>query len=240
MIRPASGSRRILSLALGSLALVLLGFVAVGAIGQTPPVNANAKIIAEFQKRIEAYAALHKKLESTLPALTKDVHAEEIDGHQRNLAGLIAKERVTAKQGDLFTPDMQAIVRDLVKQVFASGDAKALRASIMDDNPGPVKLTINGRYPDTVPMASMPPDVLKGLPPLPDSLEYRFVGETLVLFDPHAHTIADFVPNAVAQGLTSEDICASPDRFPACLGRCVRPDHRMPVAARRRRRRPRR
>jgi hypothetical protein len=48
-----------------------------------------------------------------------------------------------------------------------------------------------------VPMASMPTDVLKGLPPLPESLEYRFVGETLVLFDPHAHTIADFVPNAL-------------------------------------------
>ena len=197
MIRSANGSRRILSLALGSVALVLVGIVVVAAMDQTPPVNPNAKTIAEFQKRVEAYSAMHKKLESTLPALSKESTPEQIDGHQRNLAGLVAKERITAKQGDLFTLEMQAMVRDLIKQVFVKGDAKLLRASIMDENPGPVKLTINGRYPDTVPMASMPTDVLKGLPPLPEELEYRFVGETLVLFDPHAHTIADFVPNAL-------------------------------------------
>ena len=193
----APGSRRFLLFALGSLVFALLAFVAVGAIGQNPPVNPNAKTIAEFTKRVEDYAALHKKLESTLPALSKESTPQQIDGHQRNLAGLIAKERVTAKQGDLFTVEMQAMVRELVKQVFAKGDAKLLRASIMDENPGPVKLTVNGRYPDTVPMASMPTDVLKGLPPLPEALEYRFVGETLVLFDSHAHTIADFVPNAL-------------------------------------------
>ena len=197
MITPANGSRRILSLALGSLALALIGVGVVAAIGQTPPANPNATIIAEFQKRVDAYAALHKKLESTLPALSKESTPQQIDGHQRNLAGLIAKERVTAKQGDVFTLEMQSMVRELVKQVFAKGDAKLLRASIMDENPGPVKLTINGRYPDTVPMASMPTDVLKGLPPLPESLEFRFVGETLVLFDAHAHTIVDYVPNAL-------------------------------------------
>ncbi len=197
MITSANGSRRILSLALGSLALALIGVGVVAAIGQTPPANPNATIIAEFQKRVDAYAALHKKLESTLPALSKESTPQQIDGHQRNLAGLIAKERVTAKQGDVFTLEMQSMVRELVKQVFAKGDAKLLRASIMDENPGPVKLTINGRYPDTVPMASMPTDVLKGLPPLPESLEFRFVGETLVLFDAHAHTIVDYVPNAL-------------------------------------------
>ena len=197
MNRPASGSRRIPSLALGSLALVLFGFVAVSANEQAAPVNPNAKTLADFKARVDAYHALHNKLEGTLPALSKETTPERIVAHQDTLAGLIAKERVAAKQGDLFTPAMQILVRDLIKQVFSGGDAKQLRASIMDDNPGPVKLTINGRYPDTVPMASMPTGVLKGLPTLPDTLEYRFVGETLVLFDVHAHTIADFVPTAL-------------------------------------------
>src|SRR5688572_15252520 len=159
MITSANGSRRILSLALGSLALALIGVGVVAAIGQTPPANPNATIIAEFQKRVDAYAALHKKLESTLPALSKESTPQQIDGHQRKIAGLIAKERVTAKQGDVCTLEMQSMVRELVKQVFAKGDARLLRASIMDENPGPGKLTINGRYPDTVPMASMPTDV---------------------------------------------------------------------------------
>jgi len=195
MSRFAGGSRRIVILA--SLASGWLGFVAVGAYAQTPPVNANAKTIADFRTRVDAYAALHKKLEATLPALSKESTPQQIVGHQDNLAGLIAKERIRAKQGDLFTPAMQTMIRELMKQAFAHGDAKLLRASIMDENPGPVKLTINGKYPDTVPLTTMPTEVLKGLPPLPEGLEYRFIGETLILLDPHAHIIADFVPNAL-------------------------------------------
>ena len=54
----------------------------------------------------------------------------------------------------------------------------------------------------------MPPDVLKALPPLPESLEYRFVGDSLILLDPHAHIIVDFLPNALPR-LTSESSCVA-------------------------------
>jgi hypothetical protein len=68
----------------------------------------------------------------------------------------------------------------------------------MDDNPGgAVKLAVNARYPDDVPLSTMPPEVLKNLPPLPAELEYRFVGETLILLDPDAHLVVDFVPRAL-------------------------------------------
>jgi len=42
----------------------------------------------------------------------------------------------------------------------------------------------------------MPPQVLKSLPKLPEQLEYRFVLTNLILFDPHAHIIPDFVEQA--------------------------------------------
>jgi hypothetical protein len=42
----------------------------------------------------------------------------------------------------------------------------------------------------------MPPQVLKQLPKLPEELEYRFVRTNLILFDPHAHTIPDWVERA--------------------------------------------
>jgi hypothetical protein len=67
----------------------------------------------------------------------------------------------------------------------------------MDENPGPIALKVNGRYPDTVPIASMPPELLAALPKLPEELEYRFVGAHFILFDPHSHTIPDFIPNAL-------------------------------------------
>jgi hypothetical protein len=35
--------------------------------------------------------------------------------------------------------------------------------------------------------------VLKGLPKLPDGLEYRFIGERLILLDAHARLIVDVV-----------------------------------------------
>ena len=37
----------------------------------------------------------------------------------------------------------------------------------------------------------MPPQVLQALPKLPEELEYRFIGDRLILFDIHAHIIVD-------------------------------------------------
>ena len=40
-------------------------------------------------------------------------------------------------------------------------------------------LKVNGRYPDAVPLSTVPPQVLKGLPNLPEELQYRFVGRSV-------------------------------------------------------------
>jgi len=47
-----------------------------------------------------------------------------------------------------------------------------------------------------VPLSTVPPQVLSSLPKLPEDLEYRFIGERLILLDVHAHIIADFMENA--------------------------------------------
>jgi len=44
-------------------------------------------------------------------------------------------------------------------------------------------------------MSTMPPDVLAALPKLPENLEYRFVGNRLILLDVEAHLVVDFVEN---------------------------------------------
>jgi hypothetical protein len=66
----------------------------------------------------------------------------------------------------------------------------------MDENPVGLKLAVNGRYPDAVPISSVPPQVLQTLPALSEDLEYRFIGDNLILLDAHAHVIADFIPDA--------------------------------------------
>jgi hypothetical protein len=155
-------------------------------------VNPEAKSLVDFRARVDEFYALHKKLEATLPKLSKDATPQEIDRDQRSLAALIAAERAKVPQGALFTPDVQKIVRDILARLFVGADRRKLRESIMDENPGRIKLTVNGRYPDVVPLANMPADILKALPPLPEELEYRFVGDALILLDAHAHIVVDF------------------------------------------------
>ena len=58
-------------------------------------------------------------------------------------------------------------------------------------------MSVNGRYPDTVPVSTVPPQVLQTLPRLSEDMEYRFIGNRIVLLDVHAHLIADFIDNAL-------------------------------------------
>jgi hypothetical protein len=161
------------------------------------PVNADARALATFEARLKDYVQLHKKLEDNLPKLKKDSTPLQIDKHQRTLEQLLHDARKGAKPGDIFTPDAQVVIKALMAKVFGGPDGKALRDSIMDENPGPMKLSANSRYPDTVPLSTVPPQVLQGLPKLDEEMEYRFIGYDLILMDVHAHLIADLVPNAL-------------------------------------------
>jgi hypothetical protein len=68
----------------------------------------------------------------------------------------------------------------------------------IDDEPPTVKsAAIHLRFPGAAQMATMPPSLLAALPPLPEALEYRVVGNALVLRDAAAGLIIDFIPAAV-------------------------------------------
>ena len=178
-------------------ALVLLLQPLAPVVQSQERVNQNAQAVANFQKRVDAYMALHKKLEASLPKISKEATPEQIDQDQRALAALIAAARADAKPGDIFTQDVQLVARSVMARLFAKADRQKMLDSINDENPGNIRLTVNGRYPDTVPLANMPAELLKALPPLPDELEYRFVGDALILFDAHAHIVVDFFQNVL-------------------------------------------
>lgn len=163
------------------------------------PVNEDAKVLADFLDHVNQYAAAHQKLENTLPKLSKESTPQQVDAHQRALAKLIQAARSNAKQGDIFTPASQAVIKKLIGKVFSGPDGPSLRASVMDENPGVPKLAINVRYPDEIPVSTIPPQLLELLPKLPEEMEYRFVGNDLILMDTHAHIIADFIPNSFAK-----------------------------------------
>lgn len=161
-----------------------------------PMSEADAQGLAEFNERVTAYAALHQKLEATLPPKPTETTPETIHKHQNALAELVVKSRRGARQGDIITPATQLIFRQVLARVFKGEEGRQLKASILDENPGNVGLQINGRYPDEIPLSTVPPQVLAALPKLPGDLEYRFVGDRLILLDVHAHTIADYMDKA--------------------------------------------
>ena len=72
-----------------------------------PMSEADVQGLAEFNERVTAYAALHAKLEATLPGLPKETTPETIHKHQDALAQLIIQARKGARQGDIITPAAQ-------------------------------------------------------------------------------------------------------------------------------------
>ena len=182
---------------LGVVISLALGTCASASV-QKDRANPNAAAISEFLKRVDEYVAIHKKLEGTIPSLPKEASPQQIDQHQRALGRLIAQERASAKRGDIFTPAMERIARKLLNDTFRGpGGAQMKREVFEEYEQRNIMPTINGRYPDEVPLSTVPPGVLAGLPKLPEELEYRFVGTNLILLDPHAHIIADYIERAI-------------------------------------------
>ncbi len=180
-------------------ALLAIAFIALGGVFAAPsqPVNEDAAIQAALQKRIADYAALHQKLEATLPPLPKDATADQIEKHRRAMAALLQKARPDAKRGDIFPPAARALIRRYLARVLSGPEGATLKSAMQEEGAGRINLQVNGRYPDGAPHSMMPPQVLAALPKLPEELEYRVIGERLILLDFHAHVVVDFIENAL-------------------------------------------
>lgn len=152
----------------------------------------EAQAVEEFEQRLEDYVTLHRKLEKALPRLSKRATPEQVDENQRALAALIRTARASAKPGEFFTPDVQALVKRILETAIGGPGGGSVRGAILDENPGVPTLAVNERYPDAVPLSTMPSVVLRSLPKLEEGLEYRFIGERLILMDTHAHIVLDF------------------------------------------------
>jgi hypothetical protein len=163
----------------------------------TGKVNPDAETMVAFQERVKTYLALQAKAKSGLPALPTDATPEQIHAHQLALAARIRAERTGAAPGEVFEPGIQNVVRGLMARVFGGPEGTQLKADIMDENPGRIRIAVNDRYPDNVPLSTVPPQVLKELPNLPKEIEYRFLGRALILFDSEAHLIVDYMDNAI-------------------------------------------
>jgi hypothetical protein len=163
-------------------------------------VNPDAGLLAAFTAKVQAYDKLRKDLAKDSPPLKETNNPAEIINAEKSLAAHIRAARANAQRGDIFTPATEAMFRRLIRPPMVTGpDAKENKAIVKEDapKPGEVPFKINGEYPKEAPQSTVPPDVLKALPPLPENLQYRIVGKHLILLCIHGNLIVDYMLNAI-------------------------------------------
>jgi len=181
--------------------IILLAFLCAGcASSRTHPASrpSDAKALEKFQKQTGEYVELHHKLESRLPPLAGPAPAAQVHEHLVALADLITSARRKAKQGDIFVSEVEPLIRERAQTVFASLHGAQDKADIRDEqSERSLPARVNERYPEDVPVSTVTASVLASLPPLPDVLEYRFLGRHLILIDVGARLIVDYLPDVL-------------------------------------------
>jgi hypothetical protein len=159
--------------------------------------------IEEFLEEVEEYLEHRAKAREELPKLKDQSEPEEVTAYAKQLADNIRERRKGAKPGDVFTPKLaRAFRRIFARELARTGPDR--KVVLTEGNPTgdeerftPPKVVVNGQYIPAAPLSTVPPTVLQALPTLPDEVEYRFIGRTLILRDTVANLIIDFIPNAV-------------------------------------------
>jgi hypothetical protein len=181
--------------ALGAL-MVLLGATAATA----QPLYPESDDARQFVAATRDYAWTHRRLESAMGPIEVNADIDRIHRSVVQLADAIRAERPQARLGDLFTPSLGIELRwriadALAAHDFGPADVRAAEAADGTD-PSLVTLAVNGPFP-WAHGSAMFPCVIEALPELPPELQYRIVGDTLVLVDVHASLIVDLLPSAL-------------------------------------------
>ena len=159
--------------------------------------DTTASALADFNKRIESYIALHKRVAGPLGESDDTQTPVEVAGREEALGKAIRTARADAKPGVIFTPEVAAVLKKIIGDNYRRSAAvrettKDAEAELPDFTP-----VVNEVYPPSHPLATFPATLLTVLPALPDKLEYRFVTHQLILRDVEANLIVDVLPSAV-------------------------------------------
>ena len=157
--------------------------------------------VAKFIAATQDYAALHHRIENDTAPLPMNARPETIELYLRAMTDAMRAARADARQGDFFTPALGAELRlaingALLEHGFTAADVHST-ADVEGLDSTRATLRINGTFPWIV-GASMLPCIINALPPLPPELQYRIVGNDLLLIDVHASLILDILPRALA------------------------------------------
>jgi hypothetical protein len=171
--------------------------------GPRTPVRMSKDEAEDFLGEVEEYVELRRKARADLPTLEEDAEPEEVTAYAKQLTANIAARRKGAKQGEVFKPKVAAAFRRICRDELARSRHER-KVVLTEGNPtgdeeriGTPRVAVNAQYIPASPLSTVPPTLLMALPPLPEQVEYRFIGRSLILRDTVANLIIDFVTNAV-------------------------------------------
>lgn len=153
-----------------------------------------------FEKATQNYARLHRRLEAQIGSIEFGTPVGEINRLMNELSAAIRAERGAARQGDFFTLAFAPVLRERINHAlldhgYTADDVR--EASQVDGvDVTRVRLKVNDTFPWVLatPMFAC---VIEALPALPPELQYRILGEDLLLIDVHASLVVDILPRAL-------------------------------------------
>jgi hypothetical protein len=182
----------------------------------TVPRPAPIQAMTEFLERVADYVELRREVVAGVDGPIYCSDPEELTRQQAERAAAIRDARPLVSEGNIFTPRTAAYFRARI--AHAIGIAAFDVATAMGQ-PDDVVLEVHALLPWG---AGQPASArFTGLlPPLPQELEYRFVGRHLVLLDVEANLVVDVLRNAVPVIETpanrSPGSCDVHPELPAC------------------------
>jgi hypothetical protein len=176
--------------------------------GQVADPTTKASLSAEDQKTMDSFvnaAKAYLEIDHNAPSdakLKPTTDVAQLEKRRHALRQVIVAARPNARQGDLFTPPVADLFRKLMAQAMGGSDGNKVRRSLQSAEPvaaaSAAQIAVNHDYPNQKgqPLQSSPATLLQSLPVLPKGLEYRMVGDILVLRDTEANLVVDYLPNA--------------------------------------------
>ncbi len=199
---------RVIGFALGVAVMLGLTFSPIPAAAQETAGTTQAdpldglsikerELVVGFRERVKDYTKLRESIEAKMPKLPKESTPEQIVAHKTELERRVREARPVAKRGQMFTPQVAAYIRRLIKSEFRGAELKELRASVMEADTKGVPLRVNFVYPESKELVEMPPTLLLKLPQLPKQVRYRFVNRHMLIVDRENGLIVDYMLNAL-------------------------------------------
>ena len=162
----------------------------------TPAVQA----FSAFENTTHDYVLMHRRLERRIGPIELSTPVADINRMIDALAAAIRVERRDARQGEFFTPALAHLLRARINGALSDHQYTAddvRDAGLVDGiDYDRVRLHVNDTFPWVLGVA-MFPCVIEALPPLPPELQYRIVGDDLLLIDIHASLIVDILPHVL-------------------------------------------